>query len=234
MIGLGLLSAILIYLYPSYATYKVLAKRPGTEAEVEKWLIYWCVVGAFVAFEKSFEWLVHWVIFYSDIKALVLLFISQGGTGVIYHGFLSQHYAQYEPEIDQHIADIKTQTSTYIQERLQDLFKAVTGAAQSASIPPSGAANQTYGDLASRLWSAYGGSALATRARILSGTGGAAFTNGAPSPNAFSGHEFGFSTSVDPKGPPVTEGGDQPNVTPTLPRSTSGNNRSLSPSPSQG
>jgi len=161
---LSLVAAVTIYWYPSYETYKVIARRSANEAETEKWLIYWCVVGAFVAFESSVEWFVHWIIFYYEIKVFLLVFIAQGGAGAIYHGFLSQKYAQYEPEIDRHVEDIKSRAMEYFHERVQDVYGVIIGAAR----PGQGqqgqgqaqGKNATYGEMANQLWGP--GSGLAT------------------------------------------------------------------------
>jgi len=173
---LSLVAAVTIYWYPSYETYKVIARRSANEAETEKWLIYWCVVGAFAAFESSVEWFVHWIIFYYEIKVFLLVFIAQGGAGAIYHGFLSRKYAQYEPEIDRHVEDIKSRAMEYFHERVQDVYGAIIGAAR----PGQGqqgqgqaqGKNATYGEMANQLWGAYGGAVLAKGTKILnSGSG---------------------------------------------------------------
>jgi len=164
----SLVAAAIIYWYPSYETYKVIARRPDTEAEVEKWLIYWCVVGALAAFEASLEWLVDWVIFYYEIKVLLLVFIARGGAGFIYHGFLSQKYAQYEVEIDQHIEGIKSRTLEYFRERLQDVYAAVMRQGQKQNDrAPLPRRDVAYGEMASQLWNTYGTAALAAGTKIL-------------------------------------------------------------------
>ena len=53
-------SAWFAFLLPSYATWKALAHRPVSEPELERWCMYWAVVGAFVAFEYVTGWLLDW------------------------------------------------------------------------------------------------------------------------------------------------------------------------------
>ncbi|KAF8322215.1 hypothetical protein DL93DRAFT_2050722, partial [Clavulina sp. PMI_390] len=157
------------YLYPSYATFKVLARREGTDSQdVEKWLTYWCVVGAFVAVETGFEWLVDWYVvpFYSSIKMLLLIALTQGGTSILYKGFLEPFYTQYEPQIDAHLAQLRTRSTAYFQEQFQSIYKMVLGstaAAQNDPPPPPPPQSFAAGaaSVATGLWNQYGQGALA-------------------------------------------------------------------------
>jgi len=99
-----------------------LRHEPGAEQDADKWLAYWCIIGAFVAFETSLEWLVRWFPFYTEIKTLFLVFLSQGGSGFVYKELLAPRYALYEPEIDAHLAAFKTRTMEYIRDNIQALY----------------------------------------------------------------------------------------------------------------
>jgi len=231
MLILSLITAVSIYWYPSYETYKVIsARRSGTEADVEKWLIYWCVVGALAAFETSLEWLVDWVVFYYEIKALLLLFIARGGAEIIYHEFLSRQYAQHEAGIDREIEEFKSRAFAYVQERLQTLYEVVVrvvaatqkgqGQGENDRAPQSGS-KPSYGEVASQLWNTYGSAVLATGTKILNG--GAATTS-SPHP----------STGVDPNGPIPEPADGGRTATPThipLPNSPYGNGKNRGRSP---
>jgi len=193
----------LVYLYPSYATYKTLARRPGTEQDVEKWLIYWCVIGAFVAFETSLEWLVNWVWLYTEIKTLFLVFLSQGGANILYQGYLRPQFEHYEPKIDAHLAAIRTRTLAYLQHHFQSLYKLVLGsvgvAQNDPTPPPSNAAPaQGAAGVASDLWNTYGSSVLAAGAKYMGSPASANQSRAAapPSPNANA-----HSSALDPNGP---------------------------------
>lgn len=58
--GLNEPSATAAFLYPGYASYKTLSQRPASEAELERWLMYWSVLGCIVAVEYVAEWLISW------------------------------------------------------------------------------------------------------------------------------------------------------------------------------
>ena len=53
------------YLYPGYASYKTLSQRPANEADIERWLMYWSVIGCVVAAESA-EWLINWSVHLSN------------------------------------------------------------------------------------------------------------------------------------------------------------------------
>jgi hypothetical protein len=53
-------SSVSAFLYPGYASYKTLAQRPASEEDIERWLMYWSVLGCIVAFEYIAEWLISW------------------------------------------------------------------------------------------------------------------------------------------------------------------------------
>ena len=55
-------SLICAFLYPAYASYKTLSKRPASDAELERWLMYWSVLGVILAVEYVAEWLVRWYV----------------------------------------------------------------------------------------------------------------------------------------------------------------------------
>lgn len=54
-------SSVVAYLYPGYKSYKTLSQRPANEADIERWLKYWCVIGCVVAIESA-EWVVNWLV----------------------------------------------------------------------------------------------------------------------------------------------------------------------------
>ena len=53
-------SATAAFLYPGYASYKTLSQRPASEEELERWLMYWSVLGCIVAAEYIAEWVISW------------------------------------------------------------------------------------------------------------------------------------------------------------------------------
>lgn len=53
-------TALIGYGYASYATFTALTGRPATNADVERWLHYWCVMGIVTAILSTFEWTIRW------------------------------------------------------------------------------------------------------------------------------------------------------------------------------
>lgn len=55
-------SATAAFLYPGYASYKTLSQHPASEADLEKWLMYWSVLACIITIEYVAEWLVSWYV----------------------------------------------------------------------------------------------------------------------------------------------------------------------------
>lgn len=53
-------SAWFAFLLPSYGTWKALTHRPLAEPDLERWCMYWSVVGAFVAVEYVTGFILDW------------------------------------------------------------------------------------------------------------------------------------------------------------------------------
>ena len=53
-------SAWFAFLLPSYGTWKALTHRPVSEPDLERWCMYWSVVGAFVAVEYVTGFILDW------------------------------------------------------------------------------------------------------------------------------------------------------------------------------
>jgi hypothetical protein len=70
-------SSVGVFLYPGYASYKTLSQRPASEADLERWLMYWSVLGCIVGVEYIAEWLVSCE-FLSELDCLMVLISSQG------------------------------------------------------------------------------------------------------------------------------------------------------------
>ncbi|KAF8807748.1 hypothetical protein BYT27DRAFT_7189844 [Phlegmacium glaucopus] len=116
-----LLSAWFAFFLPSYATFKTLSRHPISESELQKWAMYWSVVGAFVAFEYVAEWFIGWLPFYWEVKTLFLLFLSlpqtQGST-YIYTAYLQPVFSRNEDHLDA----IQRNVLTFIQAKLVALW----------------------------------------------------------------------------------------------------------------
>ncbi|KAF5374862.1 hypothetical protein D9758_000449 [Tetrapyrgos nigripes] len=147
----SLICAWFAYFLPCFATYKTLSKRPVVEADVERWCMYWSVVGAFVGLEYVAEWFVSWLPFYWEIKTLFLLFLSlpqiQGST-FIYTSYMQPFFTKNEREIDAGIIQFQTSALAFVQARLAalwDLLWSVISKTPANGQPPSGGQQQPSG-----------------------------------------------------------------------------------------
>ncbi|KAH9474711.1 HVA22-like protein i [Psilocybe cubensis] len=183
-----IVSALAAFIYPGYASYKTLSQRPASEAELERWLMYWSVLGCIVGVEYIAEWLVSWIPFYTSLKALFLLYLAlpqtQGST-YIYHTHLRPFLSTHERTIDSAIAEVRGRVYRFVQERAQALWAAVVAslAGGAAGAPGSDAGagvtpptQHGHGQqpapagptqLLSSLWTSYGPGILAGGAALL-------------------------------------------------------------------
>ncbi|CAG8654599.1 15133_t:CDS:2, partial [Acaulospora colombiana] len=151
------LNAAAAFLYPGYKSYKALSKRNVDEVELERWLMYWSVMGFISAFgqlhntpaskgdplippilEYVAEWLISWIPFYYFFKTLFLLFLAlpqtQGST-FVYSMHLAPLLRGHEDQIDSALTQVKLAVYEFVQERLRLVWSTVVGGA-----PPSATA----------------------------------------------------------------------------------------------
>ncbi|KAL1672201.1 TB2/DP1, HVA22 family-domain-containing protein [Schizophyllum commune] len=182
-----IISAVAAFLYPGYASYKTLSQRPASEEELERWLMYWSVLGCIVATEYIAEWLISWIPFYYGIKTIFLLYLSlpqTRGASYIYEQHLQPFFHTHEGQIDAAIASFRARVYAFAQDRVRALWGQVavamgqpppqdqlgetptagasTGAPPSLADPVSGPAA-----LIGSLWSSYGPSIVASGAALL-------------------------------------------------------------------
>jgi len=156
-----IVSAWFAFLLPCFATYKALSRH--SEPDIEKWCMYWSVVGALVGFEYLFEWVVSWFPFYWEVKTLLLLFLAlpqtQGSTW-LYKSYLEPYFIQNEASLDAGIVAAQTDVLVFVQTRLLALWELIwaiankspaTGQATSGSSAPV----QSPLDTAKQLFSSY-------------------------------------------------------------------------------
>ncbi|TFY59561.1 hypothetical protein EVJ58_g5695 [Rhodofomes roseus] len=188
-------SATTAFLYPGYASYKVLSQRPASEEELERWLMYWSVLGCIVAVEYVAEWLVSWLPFYYTIKTLFLLYLAlpqTHGASYLYTAHLRPFFAAHEHEIDSALAQLKTFIYASLQRFLRAAWEHVSGTLRQMNVPVAGPGSgvgsgtgtgdaqagagprPSLGDpvsgpaqLVSGLWGTYGPSVLASGAALL-------------------------------------------------------------------
>ncbi|KDR77270.1 hypothetical protein GALMADRAFT_246578 [Galerina marginata CBS 339.88] len=195
-----IVSALAAFLYPGYASYKTLSQRPASEADLERWLMYWSVLGCIVGVEYLAEWLVSWIPLYTTFKAIFLLYLAlpqtQGAT-YIYMVHLRPFFATHEKQIDIAIAEVRGRVYRFIQEKARALWAAMVGAlapggeagpqglnqpANPAGQPPPSMNNPVGGptQLLSSLWTSYGPGIIAGGAALLRQTAAATLPSGVP------------------------------------------------------
>ncbi|KAF9447805.1 hypothetical protein P691DRAFT_775871 [Macrolepiota fuliginosa MF-IS2] len=173
-----ILCAWFAFLLPSYATFKALSHRPLSEPDLQRWSMYWTVVGAFVAFEYAAEWLISWLPFYWELKTAFLLYLalpqtqaspdSRPGSTYIYTTYLQPLFTQHEADFDEGIVQVQKNVLVFIQSRLTTLWEFILNAANkrqtdasTASGTPSGngtAPAQAGLQTVLGLWQTYGAS----------------------------------------------------------------------------
>jgi len=121
----NLMSAYFAFLLPCYSTFKALSHRPVSEPDLERLCMYWTVIGAFVAFQYTAEWLISWFPFYFEIKTIFLLFLAlpqiQGST-FIYQTYLQPFFSKNETELDAGIVSFQNNIWVFVQTRLSSLI----------------------------------------------------------------------------------------------------------------
>ncbi|KIP04829.1 hypothetical protein PHLGIDRAFT_36735 [Phlebiopsis gigantea 11061_1 CR5-6] len=133
-----IISAVTAFLYPGYASYKTLSQRPASEAELERWLMYWSVLGCIVSIEYVAEWLIFWVPFYYPLKTLFLLWLAlpqTAGSSYIYTTHIQPFFSSHEKAIDSALVQLKTYVYNYLQRLLRSAWSHV---ATSMGQAPSG------------------------------------------------------------------------------------------------
>ncbi|KAF7339615.1 Protein YOP1 [Mycena sanguinolenta] len=124
------LSAWFAFLIPVFGTYKALSHRPVSEPELERWAMYWSVMGLITAYQYLGEFLISWLPFYWEVKTLFLLWLAlpqtQGST-FIYQMYLEPFFRKNEVELDADVASINAKTFAFLQDRLAALWQIVLG-----------------------------------------------------------------------------------------------------------
>ncbi|KAG6909732.1 hypothetical protein DXG01_015720 [Tephrocybe rancida] len=179
-----IVSSASAFLYPGYASYKTLSQRPASEEELERWLMYWSVLGCLVGVEYLAEWLVSWIPLYYTSKTIFLLYLAlpqTQGASYMYRAHLQPFFHAHETQIDAALASLKAKAYKFIQERLRALWDS---AAASLQQTPSGSGQSSPGasapqpptladpvsgpsQLAGSLWRTYGPGIMASGAVLL-------------------------------------------------------------------
>jgi len=194
-------SSLVAFLYPGYASYKTLSQRPASEEDLERWLMYWCVLGFVVGVEYVAEWVISWIPFYHTLKMLFLLYIAlpqTQGSSYLYKTHLQPFFRTHETQIDSTLARVKSKLYSFIQQRARMMWAAAAAAIGQPLPEPSTASTgvgreleeedrmdsahpPTLGNpisgpaaLVSNLWSSYGPGILAGGMALVSSASAAA------------------------------------------------------------
>ncbi|KAF9011966.1 TB2/DP1, HVA22 family-domain-containing protein [Cyathus striatus] len=191
-----IISSLAVFIYPGYASYKTLSQRPASEEELERWLMYWSVLGCVVGVEYVAEWLVSWIPFYYTVKTIFLLYLAlpqTQGSSYLYLHHLQPFFRTHESQIDATLVQLKTKVYAFLQDRVRLLWEHVSstvGAAQAAPPQQPGQPQQENtasgpAQLVSSLWTSFGPGILANGAALLRQGVAAAPTRPPPSSTAF-------------------------------------------------
>ncbi|KAK7460818.1 hypothetical protein VKT23_008747 [Stygiomarasmius scandens] len=207
-----LLSITCGYLYPAYASYKSLSVRPASTPELERWLMYWCILGTltFVESTPPLSLFLSLIPLYSMFKFLFLLYLSapqtQGST-YLYQTHLKPFFDEHEARIDGTLEEVRAKVWGYIQEwgkniwdtLVQSAFGAQPASASAPAAPPTPVhpppAASGPAQLVSGFWRSYGPTVLTTGAALWNQMSQAATSGNQvqrPHPSSYS---SGFSTA---------------------------------------
>ncbi|KAG6834771.1 hypothetical protein H0H93_007528 [Arthromyces matolae] len=180
----SLLNSLTAYIYPSYASYKSLSQRPASEQDLERWLMYWSVLGCLTGLEYIAEWFLAWIPFYYLFKTLFLLYLvlpqTQGST-YIYTVHLRPFFGKHEEQIDETLAEMKAQAYKFIQERFRALWDALANSLHAQAggngqpqqqQPPQAPQPAGPTQLVGTLWRTYGPGIMASGATWLQSVSG--------------------------------------------------------------
>ncbi|KAF8909198.1 TB2/DP1, HVA22 family-domain-containing protein, partial [Mucidula mucida] len=178
-----IISSVSAFLYPGYASYKTLSQRPASEEELERWLMYWSVLGCIVGVEYVAEWMISWIPMYYFTKTLFLLYLSlpqTHGSTYLYRAHLQPFFQAHEHQIDKAIAEMKKRVYTFLQTKARAIWDQLSASAGIGSASPTSVLNEDQGapptlsdpvsgpaQLAGTLWRSYGPSIMASGAALL-------------------------------------------------------------------
>ncbi|KAJ1973533.1 hypothetical protein H4R34_005043 [Dimargaris verticillata] len=102
------------YVYPVYASYKVLKSQHST-AELTHWLTYWMVMGLFVPLEFVADTFIFWLPFYNIFKVLLVAWLvlpQTKGANYVYDVLIKPWLVQNEEEIDRYLSRAHSEMET--------------------------------------------------------------------------------------------------------------------------
>jgi len=106
-LGMGVLTAIIAFLYPVYRSFKTI-ENPTLES-LEQWLTYWVVYGVFITTEGYSDQFCSWIPFYYPLKLAFLLWCflpSFNGATTIFHALVKPVLRSNENAIKQSLSEV--------------------------------------------------------------------------------------------------------------------------------
>ncbi|KAI9633032.1 TB2/DP1, HVA22 family-domain-containing protein [Dioszegia hungarica] len=122
---------IFCFLYPAYASYKALSTPsidPAGDILIERWLMYWAVVGTWTGVEALAGWLFTWLPFYSLFKTVFFLYLSlpqTEGSTYVYRAHLAPLFYQHEEDIDAALNGLRSRATETITGALGMIWEKV-------------------------------------------------------------------------------------------------------------
>ncbi|KAI0071946.1 hypothetical protein K474DRAFT_1668416 [Panus rudis PR-1116 ss-1] len=141
-----LTSVTLAYVYPFYSSYKTLSQRPASEADLERWLMYWSILGFIVTVEQTAEWLLSWIPFYHLFKTSLLIYLAlpqTQGSSYLYTQFLQPLFTTHESEIDDTLRKAKGLAYNWVQNLIRNAWKQIAGTLAQQPLSSSSSAPQS-------------------------------------------------------------------------------------------
>jgi receptor expression-enhancing protein 1/2/3/4 len=174
-----IVSSVAAFLYPGYASYKTLSQRPASEEDLERWLMYWSVLGCIVGVEYVAEWAICWIPLYYPMKTLFLLYLAlpqTRGSTYIYTLHLNPFFRTHENQIDSMLAQLRVYVYTFLQKQIRLLWEHIGAsvgqqapleAHPAGSAPPPSEPGSGLGGVVGSLWRSYGPGIMASGAAFL-------------------------------------------------------------------
>ncbi|KAL7414736.1 TB2/DP1, HVA22 family-domain-containing protein [Mrakia frigida] len=136
---------IAAFAYPSYASYKSITTNDFPQ--IERWLVYWCVVGALTGAEGAVGWIVAWIPFYSEIKLGIMLWMvapQTEGSTYVYRNYLSPLFTSHERDVDALLGDVRYMASGWISRGITYVWNQARERLNLSSlIPPAPSSTQS-------------------------------------------------------------------------------------------
>ncbi|KLO18986.1 hypothetical protein SCHPADRAFT_935809 [Schizopora paradoxa] len=138
----GLLTKVLVagaaFIYPGYASFKALSQSPVSQADLERWLMYWSVLGCIGGVEYAAEWILSWIPFYYSLRMTFLLYLllpQTNGATYVYKTHLEPFLKSHEADVDAWYLRYKTFAYNCVLNHFHTLWKLVAESLKNQARP---------------------------------------------------------------------------------------------------